>query len=117
MDDCLNCDNSYMKDLFDDGKEMVCICSCDNTYIGYSDEAEKEKCRFKTAKCIRTYNECSKVAKDTFGKLIATDFIQAFIEGHLYKIVSEKEGIYKLFNEQHRISEFGKEFSNFFEFV
>lgn len=54
MDNRLNCDNSYMKDLFDDGKETVCICSCDNVYIGYSDEAEKEKCRFKTAKCIRT---------------------------------------------------------------
>lgn len=117
MDNCLNCDNSYMKDLFDDGKEIVCICNCDNAYIGYPDEAEKEQCRLKTVKCIRTYSECSKVTRDTFGNLRATDFVQAFKEGCLYKIVSVEKGIYKIFNEQHKISEFGKEIMNFFEFV
>lgn len=117
MNNCLNCDNSWIKDLFDDGKEMVYICSCDNAYIGYPDEAEKEKCRFKTVKCIRTYSECSKVARDNFGKMIATDFVQAFKEGRLYKIVSEEGGIYKIFNEQQKISEFGKDITNFFEFI
>lgn len=117
MDNCLNCDNSFMKDLFDNGEDMVCICSCDNTYIGYLDEAEKEPCRFKTVKCIRTYFECSKIARDTFGNLTETDFVQAFKEGFLYKIISAENGVYKIFNEQHNISEFGKEITNFFEFV
>ena len=117
MDNCLNCDNSWIKDLFDDGKEIVCICNCDNTYIGYPDEVGKEQCRFKTVKCIRTYSECSKVGRDTFGNLIATNFVQAFKEGRLFKIILEEEGIYKVFNEQQKISEFGKEIINFFEFI
>ena len=48
---------------------------------------------------------------------MATDFVQAFKEGCLYKIVSVEKGIYKIFNEQHKINEFGKEITNFFEFV
>ena len=75
------------------------------------------KCRFKTVKCIRTYSECSKVTRDTFGKMMATDFVQAFKEGCLYKVVSEENGLYQIFNEQHKLSEFGKEIINFFEFV
>lgn len=116
MDNCLNCNYSCMKKSYD-GKENVYICSCDNAYIGYPDEAEKEQCRFKTAKCIRTYSECSKVVKDTFGNLRAAGFVQAFKEGCLYKIISEENGIYEIFNEQHKISEFEKEVTNFFEFI
>lgn len=48
---------------------------------------------------------------------VATDFTQAFTEGHLYKVISEEEGSFRIFNEQQKVSEFGKEFTNFFEFV
>lgn len=44
MDNCLNCENSYTKDLFDDGSEIVYICNLDNHYIGYPEEASKETC-------------------------------------------------------------------------
>lgn len=114
---CLNCDKSWMKDLLNDGKEIVCICSCDNAYIGYPDEAQNEQCRFKTVKCIKDYVECTKISKDMLGKMIATDFVKAFKKGCLYKVVSEKNGVYQIFNEQHKLSEFGKEIVNFFEFV
>lgn len=32
-----------------------------------------------------------------------------------YKIVEEESGVYKIYNEQGKISEFGVEVSNFFE--
>ena len=48
---------------------------------------------------------------------MAIDFVQAFKEGFLYKVVSEENGLYQIFNEQHKLSEFGKEIKNFFEFL
>lgn len=78
---------------------------------------EKGKRSEKVVKCIRTYSECSKVARDGLGNLMAVDFVQAFKKGCLYKIISLENGIYKICNEQHKISEFGKEITNFFEFV
>ena len=45
---CLECDNHYIKDInYDEyNPEDVVICSIDNAYIGYYDEAEKAQCRF-----------------------------------------------------------------------
>ena len=45
---CLDCDYSYAKDInYDEyNPEDVIICSVDNSYIGYFDEAAKCKCRF-----------------------------------------------------------------------
>ena len=57
------------------------------------------------------------MTRDTFGKMMAIDFVQAFKEGFLYKVVSEENGLYQIFNEQHKLSEFGKEIKNFFEFL
>ena len=68
-------------------------------------------------KCIRTYSECSKVSRDIFGNLITTDFVQAFKKDCYYKIFSEENGIFKILNEQNQLSEFGKEFTNYFEFI
>ena len=39
---CANCSKKYLKDLFDDGQEMVYICEVDNHYIGYPDELDIE---------------------------------------------------------------------------
>lgn len=45
---CLECLNHYLKDInYDEyNPENVVICSVDDAYIGYFDEAEKEQCRF-----------------------------------------------------------------------
>lgn len=45
---CLECTNHYIKDInYDEtNPDEVIICSIDDFYIGYFDEAEKEHCRF-----------------------------------------------------------------------
>lgn len=44
MESCLNCIHAYRKKLFDDIPEFVLICDKDDHYIGYPDNAKKEKC-------------------------------------------------------------------------
>lgn len=39
---CKECNRMYNKDLFNDNKEIVCICGKDNHYIGYPDETGVE---------------------------------------------------------------------------
>ena len=55
---CLECNNHCIKDInYDEyNPEDVVICSIDNTYIGYFDEAEKEQCRF-TKEEIENYEK------------------------------------------------------------
>lgn len=47
---CHECNNSYLKNLFDDSMELVDICLIDGTYIGYPEDSLNEQCRFKTVK-------------------------------------------------------------------
>lgn len=117
INNCHECDKSYLKDLFMDGAEFVDICSCDNEYIGYPEDAIEEQCRFKTVRCIRSWSECSNVARDSFGKLFGVDFIELFKLDSEYKLLSEENEVYKIFNSKNKVTEFGREFKNFFEFV
>ena len=39
---CKDCEHKYIKDLFDDGSELVYICEIDNHYIGYSEDTDIE---------------------------------------------------------------------------
>lgn len=41
---CFNCNNSYLKYLFEEDFDAVYICGKTNQYIGYPDEAQKECC-------------------------------------------------------------------------
>ncbi len=113
---CLKCDYSYTKDLFMDNTENVIICSCDDSYIGYPEEIEKETCKFKTVICLKSDFNCIGHCILN-GKLFATEFATSFIKDKKYKLLSSKNDEYILFNEQKEIEKYGKEFNNYFEIL
>ena len=114
---CKDCKYCMKRDLFQDGKDIVYFCECDETFLGYEEEMKPEKCRFLSLLCIEDWaGSVQRIRLGSDNKLELCENT-SFQKGKYYKLLAEGKTDSILYSEQGKMIRFKDDLQKYFDIM